>query len=244
MYTLSLVLSLIGCGVADAEVAQPASAVPSQVQSELDIRELASSSPQGASQAMSIVRRDIEALSPQQRDQVASSMRTLSVNCSYTRASYQLPFVLQPRINALSPEHMEESAHPDLSILKQGINDHVAVLSSLGVDLPMPEQGDFLFGHPNLVDHSGAELLADPVQNMHAQLDNIRTDFPPDTQDIVSAQFELVESVTGHHSSFSSHLRGWLITLESIAPHVSDAQSKASVNEMVLLLDDYSNRGC
>lgn len=239
---LTLALSFLGCGVADAEVQAPTAqgpTHPSVTMEELDAMDVA-----GMDQAMGWVLQDIQALTPAQLAQTTEAMRVLSVNCSYTRASHQIPLVLQPRIERLNPEHFETAAHSDLAHLKHGIAGHVAVLDALGVELPMPYQGDFLFGHPNLVDRSGLAMMADPLENLHEQLDNIRTDFPPKTQDLVSVNFEQVESVTGHHSSFKPYTNGWYRGLKQIEDSVVESETRTEVKAMVSLLEDYSSRGC
>lgn len=239
---LTLALSLLGCGVADAEVQVPAAQTPAHPT--LTLQELNALDVAGTDQAMGWVLQDIQALSPEQLAQAKDAMRELSVTCSYTRASHQIPLVLQPRIDALNPEHFESAARSDLAHLKHGVGDHVAVMDALGVELPMPEQGDFLFGHANLVDRSGLAMMTDPVQNLSDQLDNIRTDFPPKTQDRVSANFELVESVTGHQSSFKGYTNGWYRGLKQIEPFAVNTQAKSEVNAIIGMLTVYSESGC
>ena len=124
------------------------------------------------------------------------------------------------------------------------IHAHVALLDALSVDLPKPQQGDFLYGHPNLVDRAGLALLQDPVANTSAQLNNIRTDFPPQTQALVSANFEQVESITGHHSAFKTHLLGWLNVLYVLQPQVKDPSAQEQVQALIWMLEDYAGRGC
>ncbi|MFT5583851.1 MAG: hypothetical protein ACI9VR_001435 [Cognaticolwellia sp.] len=100
---LTLALSLLGCGVADAEVQVPTAqgpAHPSLTWEELDALDVA-----GTDQAIGWVLQDIQALSPEQLAQAKEAMRELSVTCSYTRASHQIPLVLQPSIEGLNPEH-------------------------------------------------------------------------------------------------------------------------------------------
>lgn len=239
---LTLALSFLGCGVADAEVQVPTTQSPTHPT--LDIDELNALDLAGVDQAMGWVLQDIQALSPQQLAETTEAMRVLSVTCSYTRASHQIPLVLQPRMEALNPEHFDPAAHADLAHLKHGIGDHVAVMDALSVELPMPGQGDFLFGHPNLVDRSGLAMMTDPLQNLHEQLDNIRTDFPPKTQDLVSANFELVESVTGHHSAFKAYTNGWYRGLKQVQPFAVNPQAKSEVNAMLEMLTIYSESGC
>jgi hypothetical protein len=239
---LTLALSFLGCGVADAEVQVPSAQTPAHPV--LNWEELNALDVAGTDQAMGWVLQDIQALSPEQLAQTKAAMRELSVTCSYTRASHQIPLVLQPRIDALNPEHFAPAAHSDLAHLKHGVGDHVAVMDALGVELPMPEQGDFLFGHPNLVDRSGLAMMTAPLQNLNAQLDNIRTDFPPKTQDMVSANFELVESVTGHQSSFKAYTNGWYRGLKHVEPFAVNPQAKTEVNAMIELLTVYSESGC
>lgn len=240
MFALTLFFGLSGCSVADAEVhtAQEAD------RSVLERDRLIHATPAQAAQAMALVRQDVQALSPQDQARVAAAMAELSVNCSYTRVSYQLPLVLQPRIEALRPDAFEPSAHVDLAHVKAGLADHVAVLDTFDVQLPAPQQGDFLWGHPNLVDRAGVALLSDPIQNGHDQLENIRTDFPPWTQERVSAGFELIEQTTGHPSSLSSHLMSWQSSLEHLKPSVTDPSTAAELSALILLLEDYASRGC
>lgn len=238
---LSLVLSILGCSVADGEVqALTPEGTRPPAHSMEDFQELG---PREMARTMAWVRYDMEALSPERHAEVSDAMRTLAVTCSYTRASHQLPLVLEPRVAAINPEHVEPAAREDLGYLKQGLADHVAVLDALDVTLPIPEQGDFLFGHANLVDRAGLAMLLDPIQNTHDQLGNIRTYFPRTTKELVTASFAQVES-TGHHSSFKFFLMGWHRTLESIAPHVLNPDTKADVDAMIALLQDHSDRGC
>lgn len=240
MFALSFVLSLSGCSVADAEVQSTVEPDRSVLQRDLLIQ----ATPEQAAQAMALVRADIQALSHQDQAMLAETVAELSVNCSYTRVSYQLPLVLQPRVQALDPAAFDPEAQTDLAHLKRGVQDHVAVMDALEVRLPIPQQGDFLWGHPNLVDRAGLALLSDPIQNSHAQLENIRTDFPPWTQDRVSAGFDLMEKTTGYPSSFSSHTMSWGSALQHLQTGTQDPATQAEIQVLVALIEDYANRGC
>jgi hypothetical protein len=243
MRSLSLLFCLVGCSVADAEVLRDRD-LQERASGDVPFDELSQVDARGAAQSMAIVRKDIEALPRARRAEAAAALHALVQDCGYTRASMQLPLVLQPQIAALDPEHMGPFVRADLALLQQGLTDHVATLDLLEVTLPMPHRGDFLYERPGMVDRAGLADLEDPLGSTGVLVEGFSNDFDDASLERVRRNTDAVGAATGHNWALTPQLRGWLHTLRRIEPWVIDARSRAQVNEMIGLLELYSGRGC
>lgn len=240
---VTLVLCLAACGSAEAEVLRDRE-LRDRARAEVPFDQLSEVDARGAAQSTAIVRRDVEALPAAQRAEAAAALHALVVDCGYTRVSMQLPLVLLPLVDALDPEHMGPFVRPDLQLLRQGLADHVATLDALELTLPMPQPGDFLHDRPGMVDRAGLASLADPLGETRLLLESFTNDFDDASLERVQRNTDAVGAATGHSWALKPQLRGWLHTLRRIEPWVIDARSRAQVNEMIGLLEQYGGRGC
>ena len=164
-HPIPLLLALLaGCSLADADEATP---IPVRTWDGLTLQELSRVDVRGTVRSIEVILEDVQALSPQQRAEAAESLRVLSVTCPYTRASLQLPIALHRGVVDVDIDHIDGFVQRDWAYLWRGLTAHVAVLDALGVDLPQPTPGDYLYGKGDatmMVDRSTLGAAVDAVE--------------------------------------------------------------------------------
>jgi hypothetical protein len=265
--SLFLFVMLAGCDV------DPASAPPTRAPAYLpltaddfgadgfSVDDLSRVDVRGTATSIAMIARDVKQLSPEDRALAAESLRILSVNDPYTRSALQLPFALQIAVMDIPAASVGSFAHRDWEYLQAGLTTHVAVLESLGVDLPEPVEGDHLYGgeHGSMVDRDTLAVSDDPIRATSLLIDEItafaaRVDEP--TSELISLHSDRVEMATGvgrpcPRSPFTvfpgqpwtlgMQLGGWHDALRRVEPFVLDPEVKGQIGAMNALFDGYGD---
>lgn len=255
--TRATLLALVGLALPVAG-ATPGGGVPPASKA-LDRYELARVDVRGTAASIAMIADDIDALSPARRAEAAAALRMLSVNCPYTRAALQLAFVLEAAVGEIDPLGLDPLVRRDWETLQDGLATHVAVLASLGVDLPVPVAGDQLHGHPSVARLDVDDLLVadDPVALTRQLVDGITAvarEIDADTMARIEAESDRVEAATGivrpcprgpwsvqpgHPWTLGMQLGGWHDALRRVQPFVDDPAVGAQVDALVAVLDAY-----
>lgn len=212
----------------------------------------------GAVASIDAVADTLRALPEARRVDVAASLRELSVSDPYTRAALQLPFVLMDVVVGIPDDRFPRLVRQDWVHLQEGLSTHVAILTSLHVDLQPPVAGDPLHGR-GVVMMGRDELLGsdDPLARTASLVDAIvpiaaRIDAPAHQR--IEALSDRVEELTGvvrpcprdPHSilpgqpwTLGMQLGGWHDALRRVQPFVDDPAVRVQVDAMVQVLDRY-----
>jgi hypothetical protein len=242
---------LAGCSFADAgqrravpfvEPASPNDDVPFDELVYVDVR--------GATQAMEMVRDQVRALDPSARTEVAESMNFLARNCPYTRASIQLPRAMHQVFVETPLGSIDALAQSDWEYFRRGLTAHVDTHAAMGVALPLPESGDYLFRaapQPWLVDEQALRGAANPMvptESLLAQVDDLVEGIDESTMEGIRFHTGRVDHHIGHSWTLSNHLQGWREALLKIEPHLTEPEAQAKVRQMLEALDRYGRQGC
>ena len=193
---------------------------------------------------------EVQGLSPKQRTELSANVRVLTVNCPYTRASWQLPLVLDRVVSELGPDLVEEpQAREEWEGLRRGLRSQVAMLDLMGVDLAYPQPGDYLVSAADpeaLVDRATLLQLADPVgATMHLleSNDDLTSSMDESTQHLIRRNADSAYELMGPTSMYEQN-DGWLRALRRVAPAVSDPVARRRVEAMIKALDLHASQGC
>jgi hypothetical protein len=245
--TFALLLLLTGCSVVGADECTSASAHaphfprfgdPDQV----DVRATA--------QSIDEMLLDVQQLSPEQRATATESMRILSVNCPFTRASMQLPIALHEAVGRIAPGQIDPLVQTDWMYLRHGLATHVALLDALSIDLPQPVPGDHLYIEGDAVLIIGRDALvaaAAPIQAAAPLIEQITPlvdEIDEPTMELIRLHSHLAGDAIGHPWTLGRQLGGWEKALRRIEPFVDDADTRAQIGAMIEVLDRYGEQGC
>jgi hypothetical protein len=192
----------------------------------------------------------VRALDDEQRLLAAASMRTLTVNCPYSRAAVQLPWVAHRVVSGIDAQHLDPSVRADWVTLQEGLSAHVDILEALKIDLAIPETGDYLYSQADTpVVVTRAELLAhaDPVAATWPLLKAtpaLVEAYSPATRAIIDQQSVQLQDLGVNPWDLAVHAEGWLDTLVRVEPFVSAADERATVRELVEALTIFQDQGC
>ena len=212
----------------------------------------------GTAASIAQVEAELGALSPDERAQVAASLRTLSVSCPYTRSALLLPFALSEAVMAIPAERLDRLVQHDWLTLQEGLATHVAVLSALGVSLPSPLPGDPLH-QPGaaMLDRDALLAAGDPLGEaaqrvaaipvLAGQLDEAARAEIDWHSDRVEALTGVVRPCPrgpwalqpGQAWTLGLHLAGWHDALRRVEPFAKDAETRNQIGAMMALLDAY-----
>ncbi len=244
-----LIASLAGChltGVGEAAGPAPAHPDPSPSGEAIALHALATVDVRGAHDSIARVRSDVQALAPAQRAEAAASLRVLSVDSAYVRASVQLAFALQRALDDVDPAQIDPIVHADLDHLQRGLEHHVAVLDALGADLPEPAPGDALHVHAGteaIVDLDALLDASDPLWATRALLDVI-PDRPPEAlEPTIELHGARVSAITDDPWTISGPIGGWQGALRRLEPF-AEGEAAIEIGDALDALDRYPKRGC
>jgi hypothetical protein len=250
--TLWMLLSLstlTGCAPADAVQPQPSKEVV--VADGLTLNELLYVDVRGAARATEHVRHELRALSPQARSEVAASMAQLVRNCPYTRASVQLTRALHRVVTETPLGEIDGGyAQSDWQGLRRGLTAHVQALDAMGVTLPLPQTGDYLFhaDEPDwLLDDAALAAAPDPVMAtlpLIDRVDQLVAGYDGVTIERIGRHRAIVESHTQHPWVLSDHLWAWRDALTRLRPFVQEPATLDKVDRMLEALELLGREGC
>lgn len=246
---VTLVLFLLGCA---PEVAPDAAAAPTADDLvRVDVRGTAASI--GAALAA------VQALPPERRAHIATTLDGLTVRCPYTRAAMQLPLALHATVMGIAADRFDPLVRRDWETLQGGLTTHVAVLDALGVELHPPRPADALY-RPDLgimVDRPTLQASEDPigltsrlVQAIPALAGSIdtatRADIERDSERVASetgvgrpCPRSPWATFPGQPWTLGMQLGGWHDALRRVAPFTHDPEVLAQIEAMIALLDAY-----
>jgi hypothetical protein len=190
--------------------------------------------------------------------EASEPLRFLTVNDPYTRAALQLPFALLAEVRAIDPDHLDPNARSEWESLRDGLGEHVALLTSLGVDLAVPAPDDFLYGRAQgLVDRATLSLSPNPVQLTEPLIDSIlpvAAQMDPGTSALVELNSTRVEEATGivrpcprgpwsllpgHPWTLGDRLGAHHEILGRVETRSEHTETRARIQAMLALLDRY-----
>ncbi len=252
IFSLSLMI-LAACGEAHIQQVPPGSHRTVD-----DAPDFDSMDTQDTSESMVRIAARIDQLPDQQRAQAAESLRFLSVDCPYTRAALQLPFVLHQGVMAVNPDTFEGPARTEWVVLQQGLALHVGVLDALDIDLPLPGTSDYLY--------QGLGLLTDRTTLMSAPnhvamtltfvqaVPDLAQQTDADTRARIEEHSARVEQATGvirqcprgpwsvmpgHPWTLGEQLGEWHDGLKRVQATAEDPVTSEQIGTMIALLDEY-----
>jgi len=193
--------------------------------------------------------RHLESLPPRQRAVLTEAMGTLVVNCPYTRASLQLPLVMHAVISRIDTSHIDPDARDAWRELQRGLEVHVALLDTIGVDLRSPTPGDHLHGAADpgaMVDRTTLAASADPIgttMRLIEQNNALVDALDEETKDLIRGLNDTAYARMGQTTMFHQTDR-WHQALRRIAPSVTDVEAKGQVDAMLEALSAHDEHGC
>lgn len=238
-------LLLVACHVADAVEAMPTPFVEPSLGEDLsrvDVR--------GTTTATEAVLKQVRSLTPAQRSKAAESLRVLTLNCPYTRATVQVPLAVHRVVMGIDPEGIDAFVRRDWAMLQRGLTAHVAIFDALEADLPLPETADYLFVEadtPVIVTREALLASPDPLAATWPLVEGnerLVEGYDQGTRDHIEHHIQRMREDTLHPWALASHTQGWMDALRRIEPFVSDANTKAAVRDLIDLLDAHSRQGC
>lgn len=219
----------------------------------LTTEDLAREDVRGTATAVARDRAMLDALSPEDHAEAVTVLRRLAASDPFTRAALQLPFALHAVVRDIPPTRLDRIVQADWRNLQHGLATHVALLTSLGVDLAPPTAGEPLFGDTRLVDRATLLASEDPLIPTQAWLDAVvpvAQSQTPATRAAIDADSDRIEALTGlvrpcprdrfhvvrgQPWTLGTRLAGWHDALRKIEPFVADPQVAQRIGAMLAL---------
>ncbi|MBX2797028.1 MAG: hypothetical protein KTR31_05155 [Myxococcales bacterium] len=248
---------LVGCGrfepVADVPVSSASAATVPPLPlaaAELTLEELARADVRGTAQSTTRVLQHVRALDPAQREAASAALRALQVTCPYHRSSVQLPLALRAVVSGIDPMDLDPLIQADWQRLLQGLDAQVAVLDALGVELPLPVEGDYLHGrvYPD-APLTRAQLAesGDPLADTRPLLASVPfvvDDYDDAIKGVIHGHVEVLDEATAGQWPLKLQILGWRNALKRIQPFLTDSERAARVEQMIRVIDEYEGLLC
>lgn len=188
---------------------------------------------------------------PRDRAALKVAIGNLSVSCPYTRASLQLPLVLEQVVSSLAAEDLAPHARAPWTELQRGLKAHVALLDAMGVDLRLPAAGDHLLWATEgraIVDRTTLAASPDPIgdtMQLIARNDAIVEAMDDATRASIERDSGTVYAVIQPMTTTMYHLTArWHEALRTLAPSVQDPTDRARLERLIRVLDEHEKQGC
>ena len=178
------------------------------------------------------------------------ALRVLQVTCPYNRASVQLPLVLHALVSETDPEALDPLIQSDWAYLRKGLDAHVAVLDALDADLPLPAEGDYLYGrlYPDApITRAQLADAEDPVWVTRTLLSSIQfvvSEYDDATLATIDEHVAVVESKTAGQWPLKVQIMGWRAALQRMQPFLEDEAHKDQVAQLIFAIDEYVGLRC
>lgn len=245
-----LALGVVAC-VSTAATPIPLPRAPDAAEVPLALHDV-----RGTASEVARLRQDFAELPRSDRDAAAALLAELAVTCPLTRATLQLPIALRLAVDAIEPDHLDPLVQVDLVHLKHGLDEHVALLDAIGVDLSPPAPGDFLYrsgplsvelGPDAMIDRATLEAAADPIAATGPLLwaiQDLTRNIDMRTVDRIQDRTERLHHLTGQPWPLGTEVRGWQRAFQRIEPFVVERATQKRVRAIVELLDTFAGAGC